>query len=252
MSGGQQTIMSVRPSHRVIPLTKGEACIWARRFRRLGFSPVTIRQDDDGDWQLRCSFPYDPVDLPEDLNEFLFGPFREYDPVWWVGTRQDALAVCAKFRVVRRGMGSKPLPIAKQHQDPVGYEACNVLAGRIAYDSDDWPDTQRHPEWGRYLREEQSRRQNAPEPDRPPNAKRFACPCCGYYTLTRQPPGSHDFCPVCGWEDDLVQFKHSDFRGGANDVSLIDARRNFAAWGYAKERSKGHIRPPSPDEFPPE
>src|SRR5687768_4161600 len=29
----------------------------------------------------------------------------------------------------------------------------------------------------------------------------FACPCCGYHTLDREPPGSLAVCPVCYWQD---------------------------------------------------
>lgn len=80
---------------------------------------------------------------------------------------------------------------------------------------------------------------------------RFACPCCDYYTLPEPPPGTYRICPVCYWEDGGVQHAWRDYRGGANGVSLQDARRNFAAWGYAKERSKQSVRPPRPEEFPP-
>ncbi|WP_241494482.1 CPCC family cysteine-rich protein [Pseudomonas asplenii] len=30
----------------------------------------------------------------------------------------------------------------------------------------------------------------------------FTCPCCGY-AVFEEPPGSHDICPICFWEDDL-------------------------------------------------
>jgi hypothetical protein len=55
----------------------------------------------------------------------------------------------------------------------------------------------------------------------------FSCPCCGYHTLQEKPPGTFDICPVCEWEDDLVQFNDPDFSGGANTVSLREAQR---AW----------------------
>jgi hypothetical protein len=48
------------------------------------------------------------------------------------------------------------------------------------------------------------------------------CPCCGYKTL----PEKHlyDICPICFWEDDIVQFEDPDFEGGANIVSLRQAQ----------------------------
>jgi hypothetical protein len=35
---------------------------------------------------------------------------------------------------------------------------------------------------------------------------RFPCPCCGYRVFQR-PPGNHEKCPVCLWEDDLSQLR---------------------------------------------
>lgn len=49
------------------------------------------------------------------------------------------------------------------------------------------------------------------------------CPCCGK-TLV----GEYDICSVCGWENDPVQLAHPDFAGGANHMSLQEARRAYA------------------------
>ena len=54
--------------------------------------------------------------------------------------------------------------------------------------------------------------------------KKFACVCCGELTMDEQPPGTYQVCPVCGWEDDKVQFKNPDLAGGANELSLHQAR----------------------------
>lgn len=35
---------------------------------------------------------------------------------------------------------------------------------------------------------------------------KFACPCCGSFTLTEKPPGTFSICEVCGWEDDNIQY----------------------------------------------
>ncbi|MGO6667903.1 CPCC family cysteine-rich protein [Rhizobium ruizarguesonis] len=57
------------------------------------------------------------------------------------------------------------------------------------------------------------------------NLKRFKCPCCGCQTLTEI--SSYEICDVCGWEDDPVQSSDPTFVGGANRLSLDQAR---VAW----------------------
>lgn len=79
--------------------------------------------------------------------------------------------------------------------------------------------------------------------------ERYPCPCCGYLTL-REPPGSYDIRGVCYWEDDGVQREDPAYRGGANRVSLNEARENFARFGVSEERFKRYVRPPSLDELP--
>jgi hypothetical protein len=78
----------------------------------------------------------------------------------------------------------------------------------------------------------------------------FPCPCCGFFTIGEEPPGTFEICPVCFWEDDYIQFGDPDFRGGANHVSLKEARNNFKAFGASEERVMGYVRPPLPDEMP--
>lgn len=46
-------------------------------------------------------------------------------------------------------------------------------------------------------------------------------------TLEEEPPGTFDICRVCVWEDDNVQFRDPDYEGGANRVSLRQARENY-------------------------
>lgn len=55
------------------------------------------------------------------------------------------------------------------------------------------------------------------------------CPCCGFRTMTGEWRGTYDLCPVCGWEDDGVQYDDPDYRGGANLESLNEARTAFFA-----------------------
>jgi hypothetical protein len=52
------------------------------------------------------------------------------------------------------------------------------------------------------------------------------CPCCGAPVLHER--GAYEICPRCGWEDDPVQFADPDFKGGANKLSLSEARRRWS------------------------
>ncbi|MHB1131522.1 MAG: CPCC family cysteine-rich protein [Chloroflexota bacterium] len=75
--------------------------------------------------------------------------------------------------------------------------------------------------------------------------QKYHCPCCGYRTLDEEPPGSYDICPICWWEDDDVD---PDFRGGANRVSLNEARENFHQFGASDSRFVGLARRPTEEE----
>ncbi|MGA8943295.1 MAG: CPCC family cysteine-rich protein [Thermoactinomyces sp.] len=78
----------------------------------------------------------------------------------------------------------------------------------------------------------------------------YACPCCGYLTRIEEEPGSYDICPVCYWEDDPVQFKDPNFHGGANEVSLNEARENFIKYGASDKRFVRFVRKPMLEEIP--
>jgi hypothetical protein len=78
----------------------------------------------------------------------------------------------------------------------------------------------------------------------------FPCPCCGHRTLTSESPGSYGLCPVCYWEDDGVQFRDPNYRGGANLESLIEARDNFQRFGASSRGDRPFVRKPLPDEVP--
>lgn len=82
------------------------------------------------------------------------------------------------------------------------------------------------------------------------NQKGHACPCCGYLTLTSANRGTFEICPVCCWEDDNVQFDDEDYAGGANRVSLRQARINFALYKVSSIECKRYVRPPKPSEIP--
>jgi hypothetical protein len=55
------------------------------------------------------------------------------------------------------------------------------------------------------------------------------CPCCGFRTLEEEERGGFEICGVCGWEDDLVQYRDPGYRGGANHESLDEAHAAFLA-----------------------
>ncbi|SUY47673.1 hydrolase [Clostridium putrefaciens] len=72
--------------------------------------------------------------------------------------------------------------------------------------------------------------------------ERFTCPCCGYKTLDEQ--SSWDICPICYWEDDPLQFKDVDIKGGANTDSLRQAQKNFMEFGACERSMLRHVRKP--------
>lgn len=51
------------------------------------------------------------------------------------------------------------------------------------------------------------------------------CPVCGKYEFERE--GDFNVCRVCNWENDGFQYRHPDEDGGANRMSLNQARE---AW----------------------
>jgi len=53
----------------------------------------------------------------------------------------------------------------------------------------------------------------------------YKCPVCGKYTF--KSAGDDDICPVCNWQDDLIQLEDPDEEECANRMSLNQARE---AW----------------------
>lgn len=83
-----------------------------------------------------------------------------------------------------------------------------------------------------------------------PLGRRYPCPCCGFLTLDEAPTGTYKICEVCFWEDDGVQFRNPDYEGGANNVSLKQARENFRQRAVSEPRFKANVRPPLAEEQP--
>lgn len=63
--------------------------------------------------------------------------------------------------------------------------------------------------------------------------EKYKCPVCGEYEL--EECGIYDICPICGWEDDPLQYRHPNYKGGANDMSLNEARE-----AYLSSKNKSH------------
>ena len=59
---------------------------------------------------------------------------------------------------------------------------------------------------------------------------KIKCPVCGESFFAYA--NSYEICPVCGWQDDLVQRNEPDYTGGANKLSLNQYR---AEWGKQKQ-----------------
>jgi hypothetical protein len=72
---------------------------------------------------------------------------------------------------------------------------------------------------------------------------KYPCPCCGYLVFDL-PPGYHEVCPICLWEDDLAQLRFPRMPGSANRVSLERGQQNFAELGTAERLKADQGRPP--------
>lgn len=59
----------------------------------------------------------------------------------------------------------------------------------------------------------------------------------------------HDICPVCFWENDPIQNDNEKYVGGANDISLSEAKANYQKFGAVKQEYIKSVRPPYPDEI---
>ncbi len=49
------------------------------------------------------------------------------------------------------------------------------------------------------------------------------CPVCGKAEVEYM-----EVCPVCEWQNDFVQRKHPDWQGGANNMSLNEAKKAYS------------------------
>lgn len=56
--------------------------------------------------------------------------------------------------------------------------------------------------------------------------KKFKCPVCEKHFF--ETDDDYRVCPVCGWENDGVQNDDHDYAGGANKMSVNQARIAYA------------------------
>jgi len=75
----------------------------------------------------------------------------------------------------------------------------------------------------------------------------YPCPCCGYLVF-HHPPGCHETCPICQWEDDMAQLRFPRMPGSANAVSLEEAQQNFQDFGASTRRHAITARQPFDEE----
>jgi Cysteine-rich CPCC len=69
------------------------------------------------------------------------------------------------------------------------------------------------------------------------------CPCCQHLTI--DDPGRFDICPICGWEDDPIQRDDPNYQGGANEVSLSEARANYRNCGVSNPKVQQLVAQPA-------
>jgi hypothetical protein len=78
----------------------------------------------------------------------------------------------------------------------------------------------------------------------------YPCPCCGYLTFSEPTRGTFEICPVCFWEDDNVQTEDPIYEGGANRISLLQAKKNFVKYRAVKKEFISAVRSPLLEEIP--
>jgi hypothetical protein len=83
-----------------------------------------------------------------------------------------------------------------------------------------------------------------------PADKRFPCPRCGHLTFDEPPPGTWLICGVCEWEDDPLQFEDIHYEGGANGVSLREAREFYRSIGMSSPERLRRKRLSDPGRLP--
>lgn len=65
-------------------------------------------------------------------------------------------------------------------------------------------------------------------------SKKHICPICNEYKFDEE----YDICPICDWEHDLVQENDEDYSGGANELSVKEARILYKLQNLNKKLAK--------------
>ena len=81
----------------------------------------------------------------------------------------------------------------------------------------------------------------------------YPCPCCGYLTA-RYPRRNAvgDICPVCFWENDVFSPGEDEPSDENHGMTLRQGRAAYREIGAVRGDFYMHVRPPLPDEIPPE
>lgn len=68
------------------------------------------------------------------------------------------------------------------------------------------------------------------------NGKDTICPICEEYSF--EYPDDYDICPICGWENDGIQRVKKDYWGGANYLSVNEAKTVYSLLQDKETKSK--------------
>jgi len=82
--------------------------------------------------------------------------------------------------------------------------------------------------------------------------KKYQCPCCEFYTLEHDGGEGplFEICKVCFWQYDPVMHDKHSMAGGANVISLDEAKINYQKYGAAEQRFINYVRKPKDYEIP--
>ena len=139
------------------------------------------------------------------------------------GTYQHTLPDGRELRIARHGRSRWLALDADQH--PVVTRDLRTLLEQLLRDQPDWVPAALEAIDGRVT----------------PHGRRFACACCGCFTLERTGHSTFLICPVCFWEDDGFQRDHPD-EPGTNAVSLREARDCWRDHGVSETRYSTLVR----------
>lgn len=65
---------------------------------------------------------------------------------------------------------------------------------------------------------------------------KMKCPICGKYEFEEY--DDFDICPVCNWENDGLQYGDHNYAGGANNLSVNEARIEYFVMNHPETAEK--------------